>query len=75
MRKADYIEAMAAFYEVGDVQLMQDVFVSGYVRSIIRSSDIPAAMKLSGFQPEGCMQNCCSMCAAACGHRHRLRRS
>ena len=53
MRKADYIEAMAAFYEVGDVQLMQDVFVSGYVRSIIRSSDIPAAMKLSGFQPEG----------------------
>lgn len=53
MRKADYIEAMAAFYELGDVQLMQDVFVSGYIRSIIRSSNIPAAMKLSGFRPEG----------------------
>lgn len=46
--KASYVLAMAAFYELGDTQLMQRVFVEGYVRSIVRSSDIPASARLSG---------------------------
>lgn len=47
--KADYILGMAAFYELGDVQVLQDVFVEGYVRSIVRGSDVPAAMRVTGL--------------------------
>lgn len=47
--RADYIRGMAAFYELGTSQLFEKVFVEGYVKSIVRSSDIPAAMKTGGF--------------------------
>lgn len=49
--RADYIRGMAAFYELGTTQLFEKVFVEGYVKSIVRSSDIPAAMK-TGRLPE-----------------------
>lgn len=48
--KADYVMGMAAFYELGDTQLMQQVFIEGYVRSIVRGSDIPASQRISGFK-------------------------
>jgi Fic family protein len=54
--KADYVQGMAAFYELGDIQLIQQVFVAGYVRSILRSSDIPAQRRLVGFDIEGIAQ-------------------
>jgi Fic family protein len=49
-KKADYVLGMSAFYELGDTQLIQQVFLDGYVRSIIRGSNIPAAQRLSGFR-------------------------
>lgn len=44
--KADYIAGMTAFYELADLQWMERVFVAGYVRSIVRGSDFPAALRL-----------------------------
>lgn len=49
-RKADYVLGMAAFYELGDVQFMQQVFVEGYVRSVVRGSDVPARIRAAGFR-------------------------
>lgn len=50
--KADYVLGMSSFYELGDIQIMQRVFVDGYVRSIVRGSDIPAARRVAGFDVE-----------------------
>lgn len=47
--KAEYVLGMSAFYELGDVQLMEHVFVDGYVRSVVRGSDIPASVRARGF--------------------------
>lgn len=44
--KADYIGGMTAFYELANLQLMERVFIDGYVRSIVRGSDFPAAVRL-----------------------------
>ncbi len=48
--KADYVAGMAAFYELGDIQIIQQSFIEGYVRSIVRGSDIPANARASGFK-------------------------
>lgn len=47
--KADYITGMAAFYELGDTQLMAQTFIEGYVRSIVRGSDLPASIRVGGL--------------------------
>lgn len=51
-KKAEYVLGMSAFYELGDTQVMQQVFLEGYVRSIIRGSDLPAPRRVAGFQVE-----------------------
>ena len=48
--KADYVTGMAAFYELGDTQLIAQAFVDGYARSIVRGSDIPASLRATGFK-------------------------
>lgn len=50
--KADYIQSMHALYELGNTQLMECLFVDGYVRSIVRGSEIPLQQRLRGFDPE-----------------------
>lgn len=47
--KADYVLGMAAFYELGDIQIIERVFIQGYVRSIIRGSDLPASVRVGGL--------------------------
>jgi Fic family protein len=47
--KADYIMGMAAFYELGDTQLIAQTFIEGYARSIVRGSDIPTSIRVAGF--------------------------
>lgn len=48
--KADYVVGMAAFYELGDIQIVERVFIQGYVRSIIRGSDLPVSIRVGGFK-------------------------
>jgi len=55
-RKGDYVLGMAAFYELGDAQVLQQVFVDGYVRSIVRGSDLPAAVRVVGLKPDDLAQ-------------------
>lgn len=50
--KADYVLGLASFYELGDTQIIEKTFISGYARSIVRGSDIPASLRASGFQVE-----------------------
>ncbi|MHB1359298.1 MAG: Fic family protein [Rhodocyclaceae bacterium] len=50
--KADYIMGMAAFYELGDTQLIAQTFIEGYARSIVRGSDIPTSVRVAGFNIE-----------------------
>jgi len=45
VNKASYIRGMAAFYELGSLHVIEQVFIEGYVRSIIRSSDMPAQLR------------------------------
>lgn len=47
--KAEYIRGMAAFYELGNIQIIENVFIRGYVRSAIRGSDVPVSMRLRGL--------------------------
>lgn len=47
--KADYIRGLAAFYELGSTVVIEQTFVSGYVRSIARGSRIPDALRVDGF--------------------------
>lgn len=47
--KRDYIRAMAAFYELGDMHVMEQTFISGYSRSILRGSDVPVSLRGAGF--------------------------
>ncbi|MDR3481203.1 MAG: Fic family protein [Burkholderiaceae bacterium] len=47
--RAKYIQGMAAFYELGSPQIMEGVFVNGYVRSIFRGSQLPASIRVTGF--------------------------
>jgi hypothetical protein len=47
--KADYVLGMSAFYELGDIQIIERVFIQGYVRSIVRGSDLPASVRVGGF--------------------------
>ena len=47
--KADYIRGMAAFYELGSMHVIEQTFIDGYVKSVVRSSNIPASMRVLGF--------------------------
>ncbi|EGF33837.1 filamentation induced by cAMP protein Fic [Oxalobacteraceae bacterium IMCC9480] len=44
-----YLRGMAAFYELGSILLIEQAFIRGYLKSIIRGSRIPVAMRVSGF--------------------------
>nr|WP_297529777.1 Fic family protein [uncultured Roseateles sp.] len=50
--KADYIRGMAAFYELGSVHVIEQTFIQGYVRSVIRSSNLPAGLRTASADPE-----------------------
>ena len=50
MDKASYIRGMAAFYELALVDVLAQVFVQGYIHSIVRSSEVPVAMRGTGFK-------------------------
>jgi hypothetical protein len=50
--KADYIRGMAAFNELDSTLVMEQTFIEGYVRSVIRGSDIPIRMRTHGFDSE-----------------------
>lgn len=47
--RAQYIQGMAAFYELNNIQIIENAFINGYVRSIIRGSNIPPSMRATGF--------------------------
>ena len=47
--KADYIRGMAAFYELGSLHVMEQTFIKGYAKSVVRSSNIPANLRGVGF--------------------------
>jgi Fic family protein len=50
--KADYIRGMAAFYELGSTLILEQTFIQGYARSVVRGSDIPVRMRTHGFDTE-----------------------
>lgn len=54
--KADYIRGMAAFYELGNLHVMEQTFIQGYARSVVRGSDIPASQRTRGFDVEATAQ-------------------
>ena len=47
--KADYIRGMAVFYELGSLHVMEQTFIRGYVKSVVRSSNIPVSLRGVGF--------------------------
>lgn len=47
--KSDYIRGMAAFYELGSLHVMEQTFIKGYAKSVVRSSNIPANLRGVGF--------------------------
>jgi hypothetical protein len=49
MDKASYIRGMAAFYELGSTDLIEQVFVQGGVQSVVRSSVLPLSLRGPGF--------------------------
>ena len=54
--KSDYIRGMAAFYELGSLHVMEQSFIKGYAKSIVRSSNIPANLRGVGFDVDGVAQ-------------------
>ena len=55
--KADYIRGMAAFYELGSMHVLEQTFIQGYARSVVRSSNIPASMRTLGFDVDTAAQS------------------
>ncbi|WP_372824754.1 Fic family protein [Polaromonas sp.] len=55
--KNDYIRGIAAFYELGSMHVIEQTFIQGYARSVVRSSNIPASMRTLGFNVEGVAQS------------------
>lgn len=49
MDKASYIRGMAAFYELGSIDVMEQVFVRGCVQSVVRGSVVPVSMRGPGY--------------------------
>lgn len=47
--KSDYIRGMAAFYELGSLHVIEQTFIQGYAKSVVRSSNIPANLRGVGF--------------------------
>ncbi len=60
-KKSEYVLGMSAFYELGDTQILQKVFLEGYVRSIVRGSDVPPAMRVAGLSSN-------QLCSALTGY-------
>jgi len=54
--KSDYIRGMAAFYELGSLHVMEQTFIKGYAKSVVRSSNIPANLRGVGFDVDGVAQ-------------------
>lgn len=50
--KADYIRGMAAFYELGSLHVMEQAFIHGYARSVVRGSHVPINLRTQGFDVE-----------------------
>ncbi|HEY4079354.1 MAG TPA: Fic family protein [Burkholderiaceae bacterium] len=57
VNKADYIRGMASFYELGSMHVIEQTFIQGYAKSIIRSSNLPAAMRVAGFDGDALARN------------------
>lgn len=57
--KVRYIRGMAAFYELGSMVVIEQAFIDGYVRSIMRSSNLPAALRGASAEPEGAVRQLC----------------
>ena len=55
--KADYIRGMAAFYELGSMHVIEQTFIHGYARSVVRSSQLPASMRTLGFDVDAVAQS------------------
>jgi len=49
INKADYIRGMAAFFELGSMHVIEQAFLGGYARSVVRSSRLPDSMRAGGF--------------------------
>lgn len=47
VNKASYIRGMAAFYELGSIHVIEQTFIEGYVRSVIRSSNLPPSLRMA----------------------------
>lgn len=50
--KAQYIRAMAAVYELRSLQLMENLFIHSYARSVVRGSQLPMELRRQGFDME-----------------------
>jgi Fic family protein len=50
--KSEYIRGMAAFYELGSTLVIEQTFIQGYARSVVRGSDIPVRMRTHGFDTD-----------------------
>lgn len=50
--KADYIRGMAAFYELGHSLVLEQTFIEGYARSVVRGSELPLRLRTRGFDVE-----------------------
>ena len=57
--KGRYIRGMAAFYELGSMLVIEQTFIEGYVRSIMRSSNLPAALRGVGADLDGAAKQLC----------------
>ena len=49
VNKADYIRGMAAVYELSSMHVIEQTFIEGYAKSVVRSSNMPANMRTLGL--------------------------
>lgn len=54
--KASYIRGMSVFYELGSLAVIEQVFLRGYVRSIVLASHIPIRMRGAGFDVDAVVE-------------------
>jgi hypothetical protein len=50
--KLDYIRGMAAFYELGSIHVIEQTFLVGYARSVVRSSRLSDSLRVASYDPD-----------------------
>lgn len=56
LANTNYVRGMAAFCELGDMQVIEQTFILGYARSVLRASPLPTSLRSGSLDIDAIVQ-------------------